>query len=174
MHDKFPGNYTSYIAASYVKHVEAAGARVVPIKWVLCVNYRTSIMFYREQGRTANLTGCESAGIAGRSVRLQPECRLVIKEHSVYRFNKCCSCSGVLQGYAQIIQDLLCFKSFICIFAMTTKNATCFESKHNTVFTFWTSHYNSKGAGSEFLSKFSCLAAEQAYTRYRWEPVRLT
>jgi len=26
------GNYTSYIAASYVKHVESAGARVVPIK----------------------------------------------------------------------------------------------------------------------------------------------
>jgi hypothetical protein len=32
MHDKFPGNYTSYIAASYVKYVEGAGARVVPIK----------------------------------------------------------------------------------------------------------------------------------------------
>jgi hypothetical protein len=32
MHDKFPGDYTSYIAASYVKYIEAAGARVVPIK----------------------------------------------------------------------------------------------------------------------------------------------
>jgi hypothetical protein len=31
MQDKF-GDYTSYIAASYVKHVESAGARVVPIK----------------------------------------------------------------------------------------------------------------------------------------------
>ncbi|XP_047504184.1 gamma-glutamyl hydrolase A-like isoform X2 [Pieris napi] len=32
LHSKFPDeNYTSYIAASYVKHVEAAGARVVPI-----------------------------------------------------------------------------------------------------------------------------------------------
>ncbi|KAL4707705.1 hypothetical protein ACJJTC_014886 [Scirpophaga incertulas] len=32
LHSKYPEeNYTSYIAASYVKHVEAAGARVVPI-----------------------------------------------------------------------------------------------------------------------------------------------
>lgn len=32
LHGKFPEeNYTSYIAASYVKSVEAAGARVVPI-----------------------------------------------------------------------------------------------------------------------------------------------
>lgn len=31
MQDKF-GDFTSYIAASYVKHVESAGARVVPIK----------------------------------------------------------------------------------------------------------------------------------------------
>jgi hypothetical protein len=32
MQEKFPGNYTSYIAASYVKYIEGAGARVVPIK----------------------------------------------------------------------------------------------------------------------------------------------
>lgn len=32
MQGKFPGNYTSYIAASYVKYIEAGGARVVPIK----------------------------------------------------------------------------------------------------------------------------------------------
>lgn len=32
LHTKYPDeNYTSYIAASYVKDVEAAGARVVPI-----------------------------------------------------------------------------------------------------------------------------------------------
>lgn len=32
LHTKFPEeNYTSYIAASYVKDVEASGARVVPI-----------------------------------------------------------------------------------------------------------------------------------------------
>ncbi|XP_041986752.1 gamma-glutamyl hydrolase A-like isoform X2 [Aricia agestis] len=30
-HTKYPENYTSYIAASYVKSVEASGARVVPI-----------------------------------------------------------------------------------------------------------------------------------------------
>ncbi|PNF43259.1 Gamma-glutamyl hydrolase [Cryptotermes secundus] len=32
MQEKFPGNYTSYVPASYVKYIEAAGARVVPIK----------------------------------------------------------------------------------------------------------------------------------------------
>lgn len=32
LHGKYPDeNYTSYIAASYVKDVEASGARVVPI-----------------------------------------------------------------------------------------------------------------------------------------------
>lgn len=32
LHTKYPvENYTSYIAASYVKDVEASGARVVPI-----------------------------------------------------------------------------------------------------------------------------------------------
>jgi uncharacterized membrane protein len=39
MSSKYPGNYTSYIAASYVKYVEGAGARVVPIKWVHFVSY---------------------------------------------------------------------------------------------------------------------------------------
>ncbi|XP_069702026.1 gamma-glutamyl hydrolase A-like [Periplaneta americana] len=32
MANKYPGNYSSYIAASYVKYLEGAGARVVPIK----------------------------------------------------------------------------------------------------------------------------------------------
>lgn len=35
LHTKYPEeNYTSYIAASYVKDVEASGARVVPIMLV--------------------------------------------------------------------------------------------------------------------------------------------
>lgn len=35
IYTRFPDDsYTSYIAASYVKSVEAAGARVVPIMWV--------------------------------------------------------------------------------------------------------------------------------------------
>lgn len=35
LHTKYPDeNYTSYIAASYVKDLEAGGARVVPIMWV--------------------------------------------------------------------------------------------------------------------------------------------
>ena len=31
MSNKYPGNHTSYIAASYIKFLEGAGARVVPI-----------------------------------------------------------------------------------------------------------------------------------------------
>lgn len=35
LHTKYPEeNFTSYIAAGYVKDVESAGARVVPIMWV--------------------------------------------------------------------------------------------------------------------------------------------
>lgn len=37
LHGKYPDeNFTSYIAASYVKDVESAGARVVPIMYVCC------------------------------------------------------------------------------------------------------------------------------------------
>lgn len=31
LNEKYPGKYDSYIAASYVKFIEGAGARVVPI-----------------------------------------------------------------------------------------------------------------------------------------------
>ncbi|KDR20013.1 Gamma-glutamyl hydrolase [Zootermopsis nevadensis] len=44
MKDKFPGNYTSYIAASYVKYVEEAGARVVPIKINQTESYYESVI----------------------------------------------------------------------------------------------------------------------------------
>lgn len=36
LNTKYPDQFESYIAASYVKFVEGAGARVVPIWLVLC------------------------------------------------------------------------------------------------------------------------------------------
>lgn len=36
-------NRTAYIAASYVKFLESAGARVVPVMWVSVVNVRTEL-----------------------------------------------------------------------------------------------------------------------------------
>lgn len=72
MHDKYPGNYTSYIAASYVKYVEGSGARVVPIKinqtesyYQQVVNYVNGILI---PGGAANFSASGGFGDAAREL----------------------------------------------------------------------------------------------------------
>jgi gamma-glutamyl-gamma-aminobutyrate hydrolase PuuD len=66
------GNYTSYIAASYVKHVESAGARVVPIKINQTESYYQHLIDYVNgiliPGGAANFSTSGGYGDAARQL----------------------------------------------------------------------------------------------------------
>ena len=93
MQEKF-GNYTSYIAASYVKHVESAGARVVPIKWVLCARSIICLLHVCSTDNAAVPLLCVTSRLElpGGTSDSSLSARARKKKHPVYRFNKLSFC----------------------------------------------------------------------------------
>jgi hypothetical protein len=87
MQEKY-GNYTSYIAASYVKHVEGAGARVMPIKWVLRATSIACLLRSTDNAAVPRPYALRVDRNCQEERRTPTWVRGLVKKHPVYRFNE--------------------------------------------------------------------------------------